>query len=82
MLPFLDVCRDQNIPVLVMNPNLYCDPETGVAIPFSRSMTAHAEYVWETYIKDAGFDQISIVAHSAGGSCVAAIQTAFADTFY
>lgn len=35
MLPFIDTCRDLNIPVLVMNPNLSCDPETGVTIPFS-----------------------------------------------
>ena len=35
MLPFIDACRDLNIPVLVMNPNLSCDPETGVTIPYS-----------------------------------------------
>ena len=65
-----------------MNPNLASDPETGIGVPFSRTMGQHASYVWEHYIKDSGFDQISIVAHSAGGGCVAEIQTAFEDTFY
>ena len=73
MLPFMDICRDLNIPVLVMNPNLNSDPETGVTIPFSGSMSDHAVYVWEKYVKDSGFDQISVIAHSAGGGCVSAI---------
>ena len=74
MLPFVDVCRDLNIPVLVMNPNLNSDPETGVSVPYSTSMAEHACYVWDKYVKDSGFDKISVVAHSAGGGCVTAIQ--------
>ena len=65
-----------------MNPNFASDPETGVTIPFSQTMSDHAVYVWEKYVKDSGFDQISIIAHSAGGGCLAAIQMAFRDTFY
>ena len=38
--------------------------------------------MWEKYIKDSGFDKVSIVAHSAGGDCVREIQETFADTFY
>ena len=82
MLPFIDVCRDLNIPVIVLNPNLGSDPETGVAVPFCRTMDDHTVFVWDRYIRDSGFDKISIIAHSAGGGCVSAIQTAFADTFY
>ena len=77
MLPFIDICRENNIPVLVMNPNLSSDPESGVTIPFSHTMTDHAEFVWDKYIKDSGFDQICVVAHSAGGGCLSAIQTTF-----
>ena len=73
MLPFIDICRNLNIPVLVMNPNLNSDPETGISIPYNMSMVDHACYVWDKYVKDSGFDQISVVAHSAGGECLSAI---------
>lgn len=82
MLPLIDVCRNMNIPVLVMNPNLNSDPETGVSIPFNMTMAEHACYVWDRYVVDSGFDQICVVAHSAGGECLAAIQRTFSDTFY
>jgi len=45
-------------------------------------MQDHAVWVWERYVKDAGFDKISIVAHSAGGGCLTAIQEEFKDSFY
>ena len=73
MLPFIDLCRNLSIPVLVMNPNMSSDPETKETIPFSQSMDVHACYVWNTYVKNSGFDQISVVAHSAGGGCLTAI---------
>jgi len=73
MLPFIDLCNEKNIPVLVMNPNLNTDPETGAEIPFSESMSDHAVYVWDKYVKDSGFDDICVVAHSAGGGCVSEI---------
>ena len=79
MLPFLSVCRDLNIPVLVMNPNANFDPTSREAIPLGMQ---HEKYVWGRYVKDSGFDQISIVAHSAGGGGLMSIQTSFADTFY
>ena len=82
MLPLIDQCRDLDIPVLVMNPNLGLDPETGVGVPHCATMGDHACFVWQHYVKDSGFDQISIIAHSAGGGCVSEIQRAFADTFY
>ena len=63
MLPFVDKCHELEIPVLVMNPNFNRD-ENGVKIPFSGQ---HATYVWEKYIKDSGFTEVSVVAHSAGG---------------
>ena len=82
MLPFVDRCFELGIPVLVMNPNFNSDPETGVGIPHSRDMTDHALYIWDKYVKDSGFDQICVVAHSAGGGCINEIQDTFADTFY
>ena len=73
MLPFTAKCRELGIAVLVMNPNYNRDPETGASIAFNRSMGEHANFVWEQYVKDSGFDQISIVAHSAGGGCLSGI---------
>ena len=45
MLPFIDLCRNLSIPVLVMNPNMSTDPETNQEIPFSQTMDVHAVYV-------------------------------------
>ena len=56
MLPFLTVCKDLNIPVLVMNPNYSRDPSTGAQIPGISSMDRHAVFVWSHYVKDSGFD--------------------------
>ena len=36
-------------------------------------MVQHAVEVWSTYVKDSGFANVSIVAHSAGGACVSGI---------
>lgn len=73
MLPFIDLCHNLSIPVLVMNPNMSTDPETKEQIPFSTSMDVHAIYVWNKYVMGSGFDHISVVAHSAGGGCLSAI---------
>jgi hypothetical protein len=35
MLPFLDLCQEKDIAVLVMNPNYNRDPETGSIVPYS-----------------------------------------------
>ena len=78
MLPFVDKCHELEIPVLVMNPNFNRD-EHGVKIPFSGQ---HATYVWEKYIKDSGFTEVSVVAHSAGGGHLQQVQSTYADTFY
>ena len=82
MLPMIDLCKKKGVSVLVMNPNYNRDPETGFIIPYSQTMTQHACFVWEKYVLNSGFQDISVVAHSAGGSCLQAIQTSFRDTFY
>jgi hypothetical protein len=45
-------------------------------------MEGHCEFVWNDYVKDSGFEDIAVVAHSAGGSCLENIQKKFAATFY
>lgn len=46
MLPFLEICKKNNIGVLCMNPNYIKDPETGITCPRSGSMKEHAVNVW------------------------------------
>ena len=82
MLPIIDVCRDANIPVLVMNPNYNKDPETQVTIPHNSTMAEHAVFVWKNYVEPSGFDKISIIAHSAGGGCLSEIIRVFPETFF
>ena len=40
-------------------------------------MTSHAQFVWEKYVKPSRFKKLYIVAHSAGGACLACIQKEF-----
>jgi hypothetical protein len=37
-------------------------------------MVDHCLNVWETYVENAGFEKLFIIAHSAGGRCLSAIQ--------
>lgn len=74
MLPFLEKCKGKGIECLVMNPNYNRDPETGVTCPDSQSMQDHAVNVWGNHVLDAGFKEVYVVAHSAGGGCLSAIQ--------
>ena len=82
MLPFLEIALKLGIPVLVMNPNFNRHPITGRSIPYNTTMTQHAKWVWGKYVKPSGFDQINIVAHSAGGACLGAIMQSYGITFW
>ena len=55
--------------MLVMNPNLSHDPESGESIPYCEEMSDHALFVWEKYVVNSGFKNILLIAHSAGGGC-------------
>ena len=67
-------------PVIVFNPNL--NEVDGNVIPFNQSMGDHSLFVWKHYVEPSNFNSLLIIAHSAGGSCISAIQTGFANTFY
>jgi hypothetical protein len=45
-------------------------------------MANHANHVWKHYIDKAGFKDLLVIAHSAGGYCLENIQMNFADKFY
>ena len=40
-------------------------------------MESHALFVWERYVIPSRFKKLYIVAHSAGGACLASIQKNF-----
>ena len=65
-----------------MNPNYNVDPDTGEAIENNSNKIDHACFVWENYVLNSGFKKIFILAHSAGGDCLNAIQDRFKSTFF
>jgi len=78
---YKDLETGSMLPVLVMNPNFNHDAETGQAIPYSSDMSEHARWVWE-YIRESGFDNVDIVAHSAGGGCLRDIMWTYDDSLW
>ena len=82
MLPFLETCKNKDIPVIVMNPNYNRCPQTGHMVPYSHTMSDHASWVWDKYVRNSGFDEIYVVAHSAGGMCLNNIINNFGDSFF
>ena len=82
MLPQLAWAAEKNYPVLVMNPNYNTDPKTKEKIPGNTTMAQHCTNVWKNFVEQAGFKDILIIAHSAGGKCLIEIQKQFPKTFY
>jgi hypothetical protein len=74
MLPLIDRCVSKGIAVLVMNPNQWTDEATGKKIPLSSTMREHSLNVWKHIVDKSGFDQLDVIAHSAGGACLTTIQ--------
>jgi len=65
-----------------MNPNYNRDPETNLQVPLNSTMANHAIHVWKYYVRSAGFKNILIIAHSAGGFCLEKIQLKDSKFFY
>ena len=45
-------------------------------------MESHCNFVWEKYVVQTKFKKLYVIAHSAGGMCLAAIQKKFVNDFY
>ena len=80
MLPLLHAAALHNMSVIVFNPNLH--RHQGQAIPYCHTMESHSLFAWKKYVSPTRFRRLFIVAHSAGGSCLASIQKMFSDEFY
>ena len=68
MLPLIHAAKDKNMGVIVFNPN--------------QGGGSHSEQMWRKYVSPSRFNDLYIVAHSAGGSCLSSIQRNFAHEFY
>lgn len=54
-----------------MNPNYNKDPKNNDnKIQQNETPEKHALHVWKNYVRDSGFKNILILAHSAGGFCL------------
>ena len=82
MLPLIDAAQSNSMSVLVMNPNLRVDPITRAPIRFCQTMESHCNFVWEKYVLPSKFKKLYVIAHSAGGMCLSAIQKKFGKDFY
>ena len=79
VFPMLQFARDNNFSVIVLNPNMAEDPISGAQIQHCQTMQEHCNYVWENFIAKkktksenrCAAERLAIVAHSAGGRCVA-----------
>ena len=63
--------------MIILNPNSQYSDDTGMLIPQNATPSDHANFVWKNYVINSGFESILLLAHSAGGECVKAIQTNF-----
>jgi len=71
MLPQLDwAVNEKNYPVLVMNP-----------IQSHGTHEAHCLDVWKRYVKDSGFKDVLLLAHSAAGKSFKTIMSSYSATF-
>ncbi|CDW90649.1 UNKNOWN [Stylonychia lemnae] len=77
MLQMIKTAQHNKMSVLVMNPNLRSQPGQNGVIPYCHSMESHSLYVWERYVIPSRFRKFQVIAHSAGGGCLAAIQRKF-----
>lgn len=79
MLPMIEFAKATGMSILIMNPNMEKDPITNQAIEHCESMADHCKYVWKTYLaqqspKRCAARHLAVVAHSAGGRCIASIM--------
>ena len=72
MIKQTEWAREKGYGVLIMNPNHESN----------KSMEEHATLVWGDYVENSGFSNLFVIAHSAGGPCLTAIQKKYASTFY
>lgn len=75
MLPQLEYAKQNNLSVIVMNPNVTEDEEEKEKLPVDekiQGMEKHSTYVWEHYVHpNKAIENILMIAHSAGGRCAA-----------
>ena len=82
MLPQVDwAVNVAGIPVIIMNPN-QSSPAAKTAAQKPQMMHDHANAVWTKYILPSGFTNLLVIAHSAGGHCLASVFKNNKKTFF
>ena len=79
MLPFLKFAQEQNMEVIIFNPNKRTDHKK--LIPRISSLEHHSQYVWSTFVSPSPMSEIYIVAHSCGGPSTMHLVNSFWDEF-
>ena len=83
MLPQLDWAVNHNkYAAIVMNPNqCFKAAEQGLKVS-SKGMAEHAEYVWKTFVEKSGFENLLLIAHSAGGGSVSHLMQTVSESLF
>jgi hypothetical protein len=77
---FVQNAYENNMSVIILNPNEREDPNTEKDIPEFSNMTKHCVWTWENIIKKfSPAKEYYIVAHSMGGYCTVDILIQFPD---
>lgn len=79
MLPFLKFAQEQNMEVIIFNPNKRTDHKK--LIPRISSLESHGQYIWSTFITPSPISEIYIVAHSCGGLSTMHLVNSFWEEF-
>ncbi len=73
MLPQIAWGLDNGFSVIVFNPNMSRNESSRHLITYCYNMAEHCEYVWANYLDKHHAKNLAIIAHSAGGRCVASL---------
>jgi hypothetical protein len=80
VLPFVEKAYNNNMSVIVFNPNERKDSSTGESIKEFNRMESHCLWVYNNIVKTfSNAKEIYFVSHSMGGYCTVDILKAFSE---
>ena len=77
MIPQIQWANDNGFSIIVFNPNMRVDEKTQKPIKHCQTMSDHSLYVWGKYVSPLKTKNLAVIAHSAGGRCVADLYWSF-----
>ena len=83
MLPQIKYAVENGMECLIMNPNYFEDSNGNAVDPRINTMEKHCNYVFKKYVLGrCQAEKVFIIAHSAGGKCLATLFKRFTQEFY